>query len=116
MRLVHHKALTVERWAAMPLCERLANVGGEVHRAIAWRERNPEYSRQAFERALELVDLSMLTLVNEAPRLRELARVREALVDYFLYDNQYGSSDALWEHYFGAFAHAAARARAARST
>jgi hypothetical protein len=111
MKLVHHKGLTLERWARLPLCERMANVGSEVHRAISWRERNPQYSKQALERALELLDLSMLTVVDWGPRLRELARVREALVDYFVYDNQYGSSDALWQKYFDAFAHAAARAR-----
>jgi hypothetical protein len=111
MKPVHHKGLTLERWAGMPFCERMANVGSEVHRAISWRERNPDYSRQALERALELLDLSLLTVVDQRPRLRELARVRETLVDYFVYENQYGSSDALWQKYFDAFAHAAAVAR-----
>ena len=111
MNPVHHPGLTVERWAQLQLCERLANVGSEVHRAISWRRRNPEYSRTAVERALELLDLSLVTVADRQPRLRELARVREALVDYFVCDNQYGSSDELWQRYFDAFAHAAAVAR-----
>ena len=116
MKLVHHKGLTLERWAEVPFCERMANVGSEVHRAISWRDRNPLYSQQALERALELLDLSLLTVVGQESRLRELARLREALVDYFVYDNQYGSSDALWQKYFGAFTHAAAVARHGLST
>jgi hypothetical protein len=111
MNLAHHKGLTAERWARLPFCERMANVGSEVHRAISWRGRNPQYSQLALERALELLDLSLLTVVDQEPRLRELARVREALVDYFLHDNQYGSSDALWQKYFDAFTHAAALTR-----
>lgn len=111
MKLVHHKGLTVERWAQLPLCERLANVGSEVHRAISWRQRKPEFSAAAVERALELLDLSIATAFGEPSRLRELTRVREALVDYFFFDNQYGSSDRLWQSYFGAFTHAAALAR-----
>jgi len=41
-------------------------------------------------------------------RLKEILRVRETLIDYFVYDNEYGSSDALWQEYFHQFAYAAA--------
>lgn len=108
MILAHHKNLSVDRWQQLSLCERLANVGSEVHRAISWRQKKPEYSLLAVERALELIDLTLMTVVDQAPRLRELTRTREVLVDYFLCDNQYGSTDALWQKYFDAFAHAAA--------
>jgi len=111
VKLVHHQGMTAERWAQLPLCERLANVGSEVHRAISWRQRNREFARTAVERALELLDLTLVTVADEQPRLRELARLRETLVDYFVCDNQYGSSDELWERYFDAFTHAAALAR-----
>jgi hypothetical protein len=33
--------------------------------------------------------------------------VRECLVDYFMFDNEYGSSDELWQQYFYGFAYAA---------
>ena len=108
MILLHHKTLSVERWQQLSLCERLANVGSEVHRAISWREKNPQYAQLAVERALELIDLTLLTVAGVESRLRELTRTREALVDYFLCDNQYGSTDALWQKHFDAFAHAAA--------
>jgi len=36
-------------------------------------------------------------------RLRELLRVREALADYFVFDNSYHSSDEAWLSYFRFF-------------
>lgn len=114
MSTPHHKTLTLERWRELSLVERMANVGSEVGRAIAWRRKNPEVARLALERALELLDLTMLTLADSPPRLREIARTREVLVDYFLFDNRYGSTDALWQRTFDAFGHAAALRRAAR--
>jgi hypothetical protein len=73
-----------------------------VFRAISWRDRNPEYSRNALYRALELLDLTVEDPKN-ANRLKELLRVRELLVDYFVYDNSYRSSDEQWQKYFYAF-------------
>ena len=35
--------------------------------------------------------------------LKELCRTREALVDYFFGENEYRSSDELWQKYFRAF-------------
>jgi hypothetical protein len=84
--------------------EQLANVGSEVERAISWRERgNPEYSRRAFERALELLDLTLADPKNRGRR-KEPCRCRELLVDYFAGDNQYCSTDEQWRRYFFAFA------------
>jgi hypothetical protein len=38
----------------------MAHIGSEVERAMAWRQKNnPEYSRMAFERALELLELTI---------------------------------------------------------
>ena len=84
----------------------MANVGGEVERALGWREKgNPAYSHRAFERALELMDLTLEDPRNRS-RAKELARGREALVDYFQGSNQFGSSPTLWRKYYGAFAYA----------
>lgn len=98
-----HKNLAGGRWQKLAFSEQMANVGSEVERAIQWRNKgNAEYCRMAFERALELLDL---TLGNEkvGSRLRELARVREMLADYFVFENSYGSSDEQWQKYFYAF-------------
>ena len=64
------------------------------------------YSREATERALELLFLTIADLKN-ASRLKELTRLYEVLVDYFFGQNQYSSSDSLWQKYFYAFNYAA---------
>jgi hypothetical protein len=101
----HHPGLAQGRWRDLPFISQLANVGSEVERTIKWRHEE-RLSQQAFERALELLDLTIADPKNRG-RLRELTRVREALVDYFMFDNDYGSSDALWRSYFYAFSYAA---------
>ena len=101
----YHKDLK-KRWHRLSFFEQMANVGSEVERAISWKEKgNDEYSSIAFERALELLDFTVET-VKELHRLRELLRLREALVDYFVYSNVYGSSAKSWHNYFFAFNYA----------
>jgi len=44
----------------LTLCEQMANIGSEVSRALKWMEKgNPEYSRKAAARALELLELGI---------------------------------------------------------
>ncbi len=64
----------------------------------------------AVERALELMDLTLASIQNPA-RLKELARAREALVDYFLGQNEFVSTEASWRRYFSCFAYAARKNR-----
>ena len=101
-----HKNLANGRWFEFSIIEQLANVGSEVGRAINWRAKDKESSKKAIERALELIDLTVEDTKNRK-RLKEVLRVREALVDYFYFDNQYGSTDELWNKYFYSFAYAA---------
>jgi hypothetical protein len=107
MKMVHHKDLSVERWKRFSFCEQMANIGSEVSRAMSWRQKNREFSQKALERALELLDLTLETSVPSRSRLRELARLREALADYFSFDNEYCSTDKSWQNYFNAFNYAA---------
>ena len=101
-----HKELSAGRWQGLSFMEQMAHIGSEVERAILWREKNKEYARKAFERQLELLDLTIADKKNRL-RLKELARLREVLVDYFAFNNQYGSSDKLWRSYFFPFNFAA---------
>lgn len=104
-----HKNLAAGHWGQLSFLEQMANIGSEVERALNWRAKgNIVYSRQAVERALELLDITLDT-VNGLPRLREVARVRESLVDYFLGANQYSSSEGYWRKYFFSFTYAARR-------
>ena len=106
-----HKGLAAGRWNDLSLVEQLGNVGSEVERALRWTEKgNVEYATRAFERTLELLDL---TLACPANRLcsREVARTREILVDFFRGENEYGSSKESLRRYFLPFAMAARRGR-----
>jgi len=104
---IQHKGLSAGRWGQMSLVEQMANIGSEVGRAINWRKKKKEdLSQRAFFRALELLDLS-LDSAKTFPRLKEFARLREALVDYFSGSNQFSSSEVLWQKYFDHFNYAA---------
>ena len=104
-----HKDLAAGRWSQLTFLEQMANIGSEVERALHWRAKNDAaYAQRAFERALELMDFT-LGSVQSSARLKELARVREALVDYFCCQNQYASAEASWRKYFSAFTFAARR-------
>jgi len=102
-----HKDLADGRWFKFDFMEQMANVGSEVERTMSWKIKNDnDYSQKAFERALELLDLTIGDPKNKS-RLKEIVRLREVLVDYFFCKNQYGSSDELWHKYFYAFNFAA---------
>ncbi len=102
-----HKKLSEGGWKKLSFLEQMANIGSEVERAINWKnKKDVEYSRMAFERALELIDLTIADEKNRK-RLREITRVREALADYFVGGNQFSSSDKIWKNYFLAFGYAA---------
>ena len=104
-----HRELSAGRWTKLAFFEQMANIGSEVERALGWRRKNsPGYAQRAFERALELLDLT-LACRGTSTQLRELARVREALVDFFSGSNIYASTEASWSAYFSAFAYAARR-------
>jgi hypothetical protein len=102
-----HKNLAGGRWQTLTFFEQMANVGSEVERTIKWKNKgNVEYSRMAFERALELLDLTIDGEKRQS-RLKELARVRETLADYFAFENSYNSTDKSWQNYFYSFNFAA---------
>jgi len=105
---VAHPSLAAGRWRKFSLMEQLAHVGSEVERALNWREKgNLEYSRLALERALELMALTIGDPRHRS-RLKEMTRLREALLDFFLGDNEFRSTERSWRTYFYAYAMAAA--------
>ena len=102
-----HQKLASGRWGNLTFFEQMANVGSEVERAIIWQNKgNDLYSRKAIERGFELLGFTIIDPQNKK-RLKELTRLREVLIDYFFADNQYSSSDKLWQKYFHAFNYAA---------
>lgn len=94
-------------WNNLTFAEQMANIGSEVQRTINWeRKDNKEFKSNAFTRCLELIDLTTAN-TTEFPKLKELRRARELLVDHFLYENQYQTTHQQWEDYFLPFAVAA---------
>jgi len=106
-----HRDLAAGRWHGLSLAEQLGHVGSEISRATRWTSRNPDAARGALHRALELIDLTLddPRLRQAPPRLREIARIRELVVDYFDGPNQHGSTASSLQKYFDAFAMAARR-------
>lgn len=69
--------MTKERWEKLSLVGQLANIGSEVYRAITWfRKNEPKDFQLAFERALELFDLTIEDK-RWKHRLKEICRARE---------------------------------------
>jgi hypothetical protein len=98
------------RWARLSLAEQLANVGSEVGRMVRWKGHDERLMRGAFERALELLDL---TLVDPRwrDRLREIIKARELLCDAAAGGGEYGSTLEDLDRYFLAFGMLARRGR-----
>ena len=101
-----YKDLAAGRWSELSFMEQMANIGSEVERALNWQAKhNADYSQKAYERALELMGLTLDCAISFA-RLKELARAREAIVDYFSGSNQFMSTECSWRKYFSGFTYA----------
>jgi hypothetical protein len=105
-----HRALAAGRWSQLSLAEQLANVGSEVGRLRRRRGQDDRLADQAFERALELLDLTLAD-PRWRGRLKEIARARELLCDAALGGAQYGATLEDLDRYFLEFALAARRLR-----
>ena len=107
MKLIHHKNLDQKKWFSSSILYQMANIGSEVFRTLSWRDKgNKAYSDLAFERALELTDLTMDDPKN-IHRLREITRAREMLVDWHSQQKINKSDDNFWQNYFSQFTYAA---------
>ena len=109
MSEVRHRLVADGRWHELSVSEQLGNIGSEVSRAQRWRTRNPALAQEAFYRALELIDCTLddPRIRCSVARLREMARTREVLVDFFAGENEYGSTADSLQKYFDAYAMAA---------
>ncbi len=103
-----HRELASGRWHVLSLAEQLANVGSEVGRMR--RARDEALRTRAFERALELLDLTLAD-PRWRTRLREVARARELLCDAATGGAEYSTTLEDLDAYFLAFAIAARRNR-----
>ncbi len=103
-----HRDLAAGRWATLTLAEQLGNAGADVGRAIRARAAGDTTRfTSAFERALELLDLTLEDERWRGPRRREIARAREVVCDHLVGPGRYGSTDRSLEAWFMAYALAA---------
>ena len=104
---LYHEKLAGGAWFRLSFFKQMANIGSEVDRALKWKDKNIDYSRIAFYRALELIELTLEDEKNKKyPRLKELARLKEVLIDFFCLDNKFLSSEQFFRKYFFSFAYA----------
>jgi hypothetical protein len=104
-----HTQLAGGAWHRLSLVEQLANVGSEVGRMRRWHGQSPSLCEKAFERALELLDLTIGD-ARWSGRRKELIRARTCLCDAMLDGKEHGNSLDSLDRYFLAFS-VAARAR-----
>lgn len=110
-----HQGLQDGSWERMTMLEQMGNLGTEVARAARAKESGDEQSCQgAFNRALELFELTVVDDRWRGPRRRELCLMREIFIDFIAGDNTFGESAESLDRYFLPFA-VAARTEAGRA-
>ncbi|MDR1848073.1 MAG: hypothetical protein LBR17_08190 [Bacteroidales bacterium] len=82
-----HKDLAAGRWGELSLNAQLGNVGSEVSRLLnRMKNGNSIAAQQTFERALELIDLTVF-FAERYPVLKEICRLRECFIQAYMEKN-----------------------------
>ena len=91
-------------WMERSIAYQMANIGSEVSRSIKNQDK-PVRFKGAYERALELFDLTMLSLQKQRKtgELREVCRAREEFCDFFN-GNSFGTDAKMMQKYYDEFA------------
>uniref|UniRef100_A0A7C4R8C5 Uncharacterized protein n=1 Tax=candidate division CPR3 bacterium TaxID=2268181 RepID=A0A7C4R8C5_UNCC3 len=87
-----HKGLTLEKWSSLGLDGMLGNIGSETYRALqAKKQGNKEKYLAALGRALELIDLTSVVIIqgDRPSRAYEIGRLREIVADAYDSGDQY---------------------------
>lgn len=91
------------KWFEMPVGTQLANVGGEVNRAIRWKDKGDSQKESNFyKKAMEFLELTMQDPKNKH-RLGELTECRYELEDFFYGGNTYENTGESIMKYYDAF-------------
>ena len=101
-----HKNLAAGGWQKLSFCEQMGNIGSEVNRALHWQNKDEKLYKNAINRALELLDLT-ISDPRWQNRLKEIVRARELLCDAILGGKEYKTSLKDLNRYFFHFALAA---------
>ena len=111
-----HASLANGRWHTLTLAEQLGNIGSDVERAFrAHAQGRSDRFVFAFDRALELFDLTVKDQRLTARGRREILRAREQFCRVFFDDTSESDLAEYLQKYFLQFA-MAARAGSGRHT
>lgn len=97
--MIMHEDFAHEIWFKLSLLEQLENIGTEIERIISKKKKDCQGSKNDFFRVLELIDLTRADLKNKK-NIKELCYVRYFMVDHFMYDNEYETTDEYWIELF----------------
>lgn len=90
------------RWFQMSVGEQISNIGSEVERALRFRNKEPQKSLEFVNKAIELIERSQMDPKNQT-RIRELGNCKEELIDFFIGDNIYSTTEEQLRRYYNAF-------------
>lgn len=91
------------KWFCMSVGEQISNIGSEVERAIKYKNKGESNKSLAFvNKALELIERSQMDPKNKN-RIQEFGFCKEELIDYFIGENIYETTDAALRKYYNAF-------------
>lgn len=100
-----YKERVARTWFTYTFEEQLGNVGSDVDRIISWRKKDDEeYAKQAFYRALDLLDLTISDHRWSSSRIEELYKLREMLCNSFYGGREYSTQLDYLSKYFFQFA------------
>ena len=93
----------LEKWDEFSLSQQMGNIGAEVSRVI--RFKNTPRAKSSFDKALELIDLTVQSLVvkKRFPAVSEMLAHRELLCNYFYKDDTSVTTPDRLEKYYISF-------------
>jgi len=99
--IIQHAELANGRWFTMTIAEQLGNIGSDYERALRWKEKGEEKMFiRAFDRTLELIDLTLSDPRLTIGRRREIARMRDEVCKELLNKEQNSASAQGLKKYF----------------
>lgn len=97
--------MSKSRWEQMSISEQMMNIGGELERAIAWKNKNDKEKADHFlNKVREWMGLTMADPKN-CSRLGELVIVQEEYEDFFG-ENHWNNEDVTLMGYWNSFLNA----------
>ena len=92
-----------EKWFDMSVGEQISNIGSEVSRAIAWKNKGNDKRKIGFcNKSIAFLKLSMEDPKNKH-RVGEFSFCIEELKDFFIGNNEYNTTDEMLHKYYDAF-------------